>query len=1544
MNDVQSYASEESSVFTAASITRYKDLIDIPISTTIKENLSSLFNFLDIYGPKIALFHTIVSFLRLFQLIGCSFMTSDADVVDLSTKTYWLMNVMSVLFHVMPVSVRKNNEYIVLYLVNIILLVFLGYLLFMAFQYKKTSVVSKTATNILTVFMSFVPFWFLPIAVQFSGEILSALISKLYKIEAKMIIPLVLTVANIFAYTWIIISCYTKSLAFRVISFQTVEGSSQNKLFITTLFVTFMTSLTSYLSRYPSLVFMVLAMACYLYNCTTVFNCGTFIKPMDQTLILGGSILGCLVCGASLYPILDEYEWNDYYFAVFFGVAVLVFYFSDLFIKKRIQRNLLLLDEFEMSQDFDVIKSKGKFRQIVGTGFRFNHSVCLDFTIFKAAVEKWSDDLNMWYLYAKFAAIYPEMNSQLMFIANNMRSTRSNHEQIGYYITNIGQITKTRELCFTTEIKQKISKLSKNFDKSKNRLRYIWDLVLQGNLAEMDKAVKQAHESIKRFEIEVNQLTMLYPNNKYVIRQYVKFLAELKVDFANAKVWKDNVKFLNSGICVNKDILHELGHIAFPAIPDTIASSFTQNKQNETPNDTLTYGYDDFEQDEVDLQQMEIVKTLIMKHKVPALQFMKYSELFLLIGMTIIPFLLIVIFYGSFTNELVEPLNFLYGISYIRNLVNILPAFIGKYLVEELDDPKNPSQKLMEKIFLRENFPLHAYGGYQEPKDIVQYLCAQVPSTTQKLTKLRSYKTGNSIIEEVRNKIFAATLPFNLYKNSIDVIQSKTSMVQLIYMIATHCTKVIDLGYVDITVAAGMDAVTSRSNDVTTTRVAGEAMDLLVTHIRKMNNRNQKLYLGLMLGLIALVLVIIPIIYRIQSSMLKRNKEELYSVFGYLPKTVISNISSSFMKSKDESSISKSRTMELNKQEEGIIKLFSTISDGSSSGSIEVYNIFCLIFIGAAMIAGYAMLFLRYMKGSDTCVKNCHHINNIYGSICIMYSILSSILTILPAKYDPLLSEMCPLPDAEMQVIESFIPTMVKYIHLLRVGGTTNQDIPFLMMQQALDEATAITYSEGPEVVPWLFQQSAHGFSAEGQLWLIISLLRRYATNMKNGIWPKLRGDGIQELWQIGPFELYEVLYYNTGEKLVSTIQDEIEKQYTPMVAFAVIFMLIVLIFTVLSMIMINKEENILKFTLTNLLRCQPQIIFQNPHIMNVLSGNYSQKEDEDDQKLLKFHTEVANRLNDIIIVSNEADGKIVNVNKSFEEMFNLPENEVINTKVSEFFMNGRFTSKDKIEKVLGYQITLVYKDQKENVHYIEFTNQSVAGRKIFSGRDITQTLMHEKMISDEKKKSDAMLSSILPASLVPRVQAEEKNISFAVQSVTVLFLDVVEFTPWCGSHDAQYVMRMLNIMFKEFDAITNAHKTMTKIKCIGDCYMAAGGIFDEVNQPAVHAKEVVDFGCLVIKKLLEIDQQENENLRIRVGINTGGPIIAGVIGTEKPTFEILGPAINTAHEMEHHGVPMKVHISRPVYELIYGQQFDIKERGEIDIKGGKMFTYLVEP
>ena len=443
--------------------------------------------------------------------------------------------------------------------------------------------------------------------------------------------------------------------------------------------------------------------------------------------------------------------------------------------------------------------------------------------------------------------------------------------------------------------------------------------------------------------------------------------------------------------------------------------------------------------------------------------------------------------------------------------------------------------------------------------------------------------------------------------------------------------------------------------------------------------------------------------------------------------------------------------------------------------------------------------------------------------------------------------------------------------------------------------------------------------------------------------WPQARGEHIIDIWQIGPLELYEALFYRAGIALVPNMEKKVNRQETKLITLVVVFIVISALFTLFMMISIKSEEVLMKFTLWQFLRCPIFTIINDQKVMNLISGSYNKIKDNNNDKYSGFSNEVVNRLNDVVIVCQDETGKVLSVNNAFVEMFNTKESDFVGSNIKDFFVPERFKS-EKLHRMFTTGTDVVYKKEDGTKVYLQFITSTVCGRRIFSGRDQTQNVLHEKLIEEEKKKSDAMLASILPAMLVPRVQAGEKNISFSVQSATVLFLDVVEFTPWCGSHDAQYVMCMLNIMFKEFDAITNAHKTMTKIKCIGDCYMAAGGIFDEVNQPAVHAKEVVDFGCLVIKKLVDIDEKENEKLRIRVGINTGGPIVAGVIGTEKPTFEILGPAINIAHEMENKGVPMKVHISRPVYELIYGQQFDIKERGEIDVKGGKMFTYLVEP
>jgi class 3 adenylate cyclase len=256
-------------------------------------------------------------------------------------------------------------------------------------------------------------------------------------------------------------------------------------------------------------------------------------------------------------------------------------------------------------------------------------------------------------------------------------------------------------------------------------------------------------------------------------------------------------------------------------------------------------------------------------------------------------------------------------------------------------------------------------------------------------------------------------------------------------------------------------------------------------------------------------------------------------------------------------------------------------------------------------------------------------------------------------------------------------------------------------------------------------------------------------------------------------------------------------------------------------------------------------------------------------------------------------------------------------------------------------EATLEY--HAESTVFIKVQPASVAQHFIFTIRDVTQQVLYHALIKEERAKSDAMLASILPANLVPRVQAGESNISFAVQSASVSFMDIVEFTPWCAANTASTVMTSLNALYRDFDALCLSKATMTKIKCIGDCYMAAGGIFSELNQPAVHAKEMVEFGLGSIAAVIKVNGEIGQSLRIRVGINTGGPLVAGVLGTEKPTFEILVPVINMAQQMEHEGVPMLVHISRATYELVYGGNFMIKERGQIEIKQGKVVTYLVE-
>ncbi|HET9310245.1 MAG TPA: adenylate/guanylate cyclase domain-containing protein [Actinomycetota bacterium] len=208
-----------------------------------------------------------------------------------------------------------------------------------------------------------------------------------------------------------------------------------------------------------------------------------------------------------------------------------------------------------------------------------------------------------------------------------------------------------------------------------------------------------------------------------------------------------------------------------------------------------------------------------------------------------------------------------------------------------------------------------------------------------------------------------------------------------------------------------------------------------------------------------------------------------------------------------------------------------------------------------------------------------------------------------------------------------------------------------------------------------------------------------------------------------------------------------------------------------------------------------------------------------------------------------------------------------------------------------------------------------------------------------EQQRSEALLTNVLPSAIAERLKSGE-SIADHVESATIVFADVVDFTPLSQRLTPAEVVGTLDHLFSWFDTLVERHG-LEKIKTIGDAYMAAAGVPDPC---ADHARRAA---------LLALDMREavatssiagREGLELRIGINSG-PVTAGVIGTKRFLYDLWGDAVNTASRMESNGTPGEIQITGATYGLLK-EGFVCTRRGTIHVKGkGEMETwYLVGP
>ncbi|MEK6721724.1 MAG: adenylate/guanylate cyclase domain-containing protein [Chloroflexota bacterium] len=209
-----------------------------------------------------------------------------------------------------------------------------------------------------------------------------------------------------------------------------------------------------------------------------------------------------------------------------------------------------------------------------------------------------------------------------------------------------------------------------------------------------------------------------------------------------------------------------------------------------------------------------------------------------------------------------------------------------------------------------------------------------------------------------------------------------------------------------------------------------------------------------------------------------------------------------------------------------------------------------------------------------------------------------------------------------------------------------------------------------------------------------------------------------------------------------------------------------------------------------------------------------------------------------------------------------------------------------------------------------------------------------------EQHKADTLLLNILPRRIADILKGGQRQIAEGFDSATILFADVVDFTPLSARLEPAEVVELLDHLFSHFDTLAERHG-LEKIKTIGDAYMVAAGV------PAArpdHAQAIARLAIDMRESLAAHGELAQHKIQVRIGINSG-PVVAGVIGRRRFIYDLWGDAVNVASRMESQGAPGMIQVTRATHDLI-ADTFVLEPHGTVAVKGrGEVETwFLVGP
>jgi len=1481
--------------------------------------------------------HSISLALRAVYLLFPSLFVDNSTFWRSNSNEKAFLDMISLVSYFFTTDYRQTQLFMIqISLCCILMIVFISYGI-TSYRYKTSSKISSFVPRFFDFLNTFVFHIVLNFASSECGVGISVYIADSSKNIKALIFSLFLMMIC-FISIWFYSVFLSSSLVFRPISFQTSLGTPQIQIIIVSFIVNLLAPISSLSVEPFRSISIALMIVTYIVSLGIPFRIGSIISDFEKKLFISLCITGISNSVIVLVFNHKKRQGNELILILVCVVLLFSYIVSQIIVNNEKNKALRLLDVW--LEGVEKIENCNNFSLMIKSGligFSVCHPISLDWTVFRAVINIWPERADGWILFSKFVAIYPEESSLLSYIAQQMLKKNSKGQYSKQISMQILSLIQQRESNLSSILKKKIEDVRRSIGNSKRSLRNVWDQVIQGNMDELDSAIQNSYKSIKNSNADINHMLSEFPNNRFVARLCVQYYTDVLADYEGREKWKEKHGLIKRGISIVDDHAHQFGLRCFPKLPQKINA---QKSFYQEPTESIITTENDYEETicDVDTKMMSIIKERIDN--------MHYSSFYYSNIMLLILFIIIlatisftILYISPFIDNISKPINIVYHLSFLRSLNFQIPSFIHHLILEEV--PKNVP--FFDKVDLGGHIPV-SFGSTDDTREQVLYLAKMVYISIQTLLKYRSIGKEDKTYEKIESIIFGQNILYTHYLASNNPIPQYSSYQLIMTDYAFQATKSVEAK--ELTKSM-LNSSILLNPGLNCAPIAASMSTALIQLVETMESSIQQVlyYISLFCGIMPIVIIVglgSLAVFSIKNML--KDQKSIFMCLLSIPKNIVSSLSDNLRiirKEKSDTSKRNDSDKDTSKQEEHILKVFSSASEGSSNsfGYNFVY-IFSCITISICLIVSSFSLYQLFKNICNLLLQNTPHLDHILGTSGYIVGMFSGFNNAVSTFMGYPASQLSYEELAKRAIFR--IDTFRAHYSVVKFGNSTRNVPPFPQFEEEINKVDQRRgCHKTSETNITTMRERFKCYPPTLQILLVETWTQHMIHGFLSGEYKTFdtHSELFNELWYMVIFNLYEYFIFPMFDAIIPTIELTIESSITPSllpVAICLIIMITLVIFLYIQNIKMKEKFN---YSLNLLLHCPIDTLIHTPRIVNLLAGDLTNaeysKRDSD------FFDQIVNNLPDLIIIYNN-QMKIHHLNTSasnfFKDKYNIGED--IRVLFSQDMFSPKYNDHDYQNQFKLPEMITITNNGSQN--YFRTNILTINEYYVICLKNETQIVIYNQLIQDEKQKSDKMLYSILPPVFVKSLQSGQNNSGFLVQNASVVFIDIVGFTPWCASLTANQVMSTLNIIFREFDSIILQYPSMIKVKCIGDCYMAAGGIFNDVNNSTTHAKEAVQFGLSAIEAIKRINMENKLDIKIRIGIHSGGPIVVGVIGTKKPTFEILGPIISMAQQMEHHGVPMNVHISRGVYELIFSGEFSIRENGEKQIKDKKMLTYLV--